>query len=369
MKTWITRFAWMAAGIAGLYALSALAGVASGGSLDPPGAPASTMQSLADIAPSWHQKLLANDGDGAGCGSQRFACVLGSTAVLDRESGIVWQRTPSAVAVNWETAEQSCLNLATDGRTGWRLPTVHELRSLTEPGAINPSLPTGHPFTVSINTKWTSTQSSVSPGETLAVTLTTGAVTSRPRGDFLTATPWCVRAPGGVEDGGAAIEPAPPPWSQILSAAQGGNSCESPRFRCVMNTEAVLDRETGLVWQRTPSVSQDHWYDALDACTDTEIGGRYGWRLPSLVEFMSLLDNSADSLPDGHPFNGATGAEDTYFTDSTSYLLDGTDRARVVDVSSRSDSTRDKTDIAQTERTWCVRGGSEFQGGHLAPPP
>jgi len=42
----------MALGIAGLYGASMLAGVALGGSLDPPGPPGSTMKSLADIAPS-----------------------------------------------------------------------------------------------------------------------------------------------------------------------------------------------------------------------------------------------------------------------------------------------------------------------------
>ncbi len=365
MKTrWFARLAWMVTGIAALYAAAALADVASGGSLDPPGTPASTMQTLADIAPSWHQKLLANNGDGAGCGSQRFACVLGSTAVLDRESGIVWQRTPSAVAVNWETADGACASLVADSRAGWRLPTLYELRSLMEPGVVNPSLPAGHPFTVPINTIWTSTQSSVSPGETLTVTLATGAVISRPRGDFSTTTMWCVRAPSGVEDGGAAIEPAPPPWSQALSAAGGVNACESPRFRCVLNAEAVLDRETGLVWQRDASLAPFAWPQAVSTCEDLTIADRKGWRVPTAAELATLIDMSGpvNKLPSGHPFTGFGLGPDTMYWTSTNYAFDPVQYVVSVDFTTGVVTSMLRAGSATTEQVLCVRSAGHSDG-------
>lgn len=46
-------------------------------------------------------------------------------------------------------------------------------------------------------------------------------------------------------DGTRQTTAASPPWCQILPAAQ--------RFVLVMNDDAVLDRETGLVWQRETS--------------------------------------------------------------------------------------------------------------------
>ena len=75
---------------------------------------------------------------------------------------------------------------------------------------------------------------------------------------------------------------------------------------------AVLDRETGLVWERTPSVSLVRWPDAvgnlnplLTGCYSLGIGGRRGWRLPKVEELSTLINDSQIAgfkLPAGHPF-------------------------------------------------------------------
>ena len=80
----------------------------------------------------------------------------------------------------------------------------------------------------------------------------------------------------------------------------------------LFNDEAVLDRETGLVWERKPSrtpggaVDDVMWRQARENCANRIIGGRKGWRLPSLPELMSLIDPSVTPpallLPPGHPF-------------------------------------------------------------------
>jgi len=76
---------------------------------------------------------------------------------------------------------------------------------------------------------------------------------------------------------------------------------------------AVLDKETGLVWERAPDVTGGPnsngtrtWSAAVYYClNDVTIGGRKGWRLPSVVELASLVDpaNSNPALPTGHPFS------------------------------------------------------------------
>jgi hypothetical protein len=79
---------------------------------------------------------------------------MGSQAVLDRETGVVWERSPDVtpppgLTQTWGDAHVTC-NIKTIGnRKGWRLPTVHELASLIDPNnpAGNPDLPPGHPFT------------------------------------------------------------------------------------------------------------------------------------------------------------------------------------------------------------------------------
>ncbi len=91
--------------------------------------------------PSWDQTLPA---------TTRFIVLsnFDSQAVLDRETGLVWQRSLSATSQNWLNASFICLAQKTGNRGGWRLPTINELASLIDPSATTgPALPPGHPFT------------------------------------------------------------------------------------------------------------------------------------------------------------------------------------------------------------------------------
>jgi hypothetical protein len=69
---------------------------------------------------------------------------------------------------------------------------------------------------------------------------------------------------------------------------------------------AVLDKETQLVWERSPSASFHTWFDARTACLNLTVGGRKGWRLPAIAELASLVDPSVPypgpTLFPGHPF-------------------------------------------------------------------
>jgi hypothetical protein len=94
-------------------------------------------------------------------------------------------------------------------------------------------------------------------------------------------------------------------WSEKLPAAK--------RFILVLDGEAVLDKETGLVWDRSPNKlnTPKKWIDALIECRRNKIGSRMGWRLPQIEELASLVDptQSDPALPIGHPFvlQAATG--------------------------------------------------------------
>ena len=72
------------------------------------------------------------------------------------------------------------------------------------------------------------------------------------------------------------------------------------------NSEAVLDKETGLVWERSPQTASTRWIAARRTCNEKNVGGQKGWRLPSLEELTSLVDPSVappgPTLPPGHPF-------------------------------------------------------------------
>jgi Protein of unknown function (DUF1566) len=85
-----------------------------------------------------------------------------------------------------------------------------------------------------------------------------------------------------------------------LSAAQRFVSLPS------FNNDAVLDKETGLVWEKSPQTTTARWSVARRTCTEKRVGGQNGWRLPSMTELHSLVDPSIDppgpTLPPGHPF-------------------------------------------------------------------
>lgn len=94
--------------------------------------------------PSWDQKLK--------CASKhacpRFTVLSdwGGEAVLDKETGLVWEREPSKQTFRWNKAELHCNNLDVSHRKGWRLPKIQELASLVDTTQTNPSLSAGNPF-------------------------------------------------------------------------------------------------------------------------------------------------------------------------------------------------------------------------------
>jgi len=118
------------------------------------------------------------------------------------------------------------------------------------------------------------------------------------------------------------LDQIPPTWSQIIPG--------SDRFDLVMGGGAVLDKETGLVWAKNANIASGKktWQEAMNYCRSLNIGDRIGWRLPTVEELSSLVDESQPNLalPTGHPFDnvqssGAYWSSTTYEGD-TSYAWD-----------------------------------------------
>ena len=106
-------------------------------------APSVTLQTVLDafnrIPPAWSQTLPT---------AERFVLVVGGAAVLDKETGLVWEQSPNEPQRTWVEAQLYCTIKTVGNRLGWRLPTVHELATLVDPSNPfgNPDLPVGHPF-------------------------------------------------------------------------------------------------------------------------------------------------------------------------------------------------------------------------------
>jgi hypothetical protein len=123
--------------------------------------------------------------------------------------------------------------------------------------------------------------------------------------------------------------------------------------------EAVLDKETQLVWARTPGNALSSWYSANNTdCTRTPIGGRHGWRLPSLNELMTLIDPAASApmkLPSGHPFIGVT-PNGQYWTSSNTPFNANPHWMTALRISDGNSGNYDKSQLAAM--AWCVRGAA-----------
>jgi len=143
-------------------------------------------------------------------------------------------------------------------------------------------------------------------------------------------------------------------WDQNLPAAQ--------RFVILsaFNNEAVLDKNTGLVWERYLSLDSRTWSNsdvsARAFCLTKVTGGQRGWRLPTIVELLSLSNPSVASpgptLPPGHPFSNVLSA--TYWSAST----DAEDPTQVWGMSFYN-GIFFRLSKTLTGLAWCVRGGMQ----------
>jgi hypothetical protein len=157
---------------------------------------------------------------------------------------------------------------------------------------------------------------------------------------------------GGIKfpDGTIQTTASAPTWHQILPASE--------RFELVMNDEAVLDHETGLVWAKDANLAgaQMTWVAAINYCiNDLLIGGRLGWRLPSIEELSSLVDKtqSNPALPSGHLF---TNVQSGHYWSATTYAGSTTGAWDVTFGSGDVDGSYKTSSVY----AWCVRGGSGY---------
>lgn len=148
---------------------------------------------------------------------------------------------------------------------------------------------------------------------------------------------------------------ATPSWDQKLPAAT--------RFVVLTdwNSEAVLDRNTGLVWEKSPDTATATWFSARFVCLNKNVGGQKGWRLPAIAELASLIDPSVASpgptLPPGHPFVNIQSAN--YWSATTEARSPSTAFYVIFRNGNVSNDLKDfELDVAFVSyHAWCVRGG------------
>ena len=133
---------------------------------------------------------------------QRFIILqaFNSDAVLDKETGLVWEKSPQTKAVGVSSARLMCVNKAVGGRKGWRLPSVSELASLVDPsvGSPGPTLPPGHPFlAVQAANYWSGSIFVENPAQIWGVNFQNGGVAGISKS--FEQRLWCVRGGMGAD--------------------------------------------------------------------------------------------------------------------------------------------------------------------------
>ncbi len=140
-------------------------------------------------------------------------------------------------------------------------------------------------------------------------------------------------------------------WDKLLT---------TDRFELVMNDEAVLDHETCLVWEQSPDTTNYIWTSALAHCFTKIVGGRHGWRAPTIEELTTLIDHTqaAPAIPAELSALTSNVQSSFYWSSTTdafnsfvAWLVDSS--SGIVALGGKGAGGGDSANIF----VWCVRGG------------
>lgn len=136
-------------------------------------------------------------------------------------------------------------------------------------------------------------------------------------------------------------------WDRVMPAEE--------RFAIAMGSAAILDRETGLVWERTIGSSTFTFFNAATHCNTKTVGGRKGWRVPSIWELGTLVDdsNASPALPTGHPFLSVPTSNPIFWAN----VPNGGDGTWSLNLNTGSMGYYNWNSAGYV---WCVRGGDPY---------
>lgn len=181
-----------------------------------------------------------------------------------QQTGLVWQQTPTT-GVTRQDALTACTALTLGGWSDWRLPTLGEALSLRDIKTAN--APSGTGLT------W--------PSET-----TTNYWVASPAAS---GEVWYLRRGGDPRT--VAVTPDTKYAVRCVRGGQEAPATPLERFAVSAASGHVLDRLTGLRWQRDVYPTNTFWSSSFEALCDANAAGLQGtgWSLPSMAAFQTLL--------------------------------------------------------------------------------
>jgi hypothetical protein len=210
---------------------------------------------------------------------------------VDPATSLTWQSPAAIEAMTWFVAETYCTDLG----TGWRLPTISELRTLIQ----------GCPASESQGTCPVTDKCSHH-----------GCFDNTCYGCDQLSNPTNPTGPGGGcywQDGfGGSCDSY---WWSGTNTQDDANYAWSVNFtfglvsapykmlaasvRCVQDAPGTWrDPTSGLTWQNPPSDPTYPWVDALTYCNSMMLGGP-GWHIPTVNELRTLIRGCDSMVPGG----------------------------------------------------------------------
>jgi hypothetical protein len=118
----------------------------------------------------------------------------------------------------------------------------------------------------------------------------------------------------------------------------------APPARYVIADGAVRDSQTRLTWQQALSPDRYTWADARSYCAQLAFGGGSGWRVPSIGELQTIVDERTNpsidaatfpETPSEYVWSSSTDAQDpsqawtVFFANGTTYRIPTTNLKNV----------------------------------------
>jgi hypothetical protein len=213
--------------------------------------------------------------------------------VVDRVTGLWWQQTVDTGPGEfggfvWQDAVDHCRDLEVDGYDDFRLPTRLELVTIVDPSRTDPAIDSdAFPDTPS-EAFWTASPVATDPEQVFHLNFLFGDTSTNSRVN-----------------------------EQAVRCVRTGQRPELPSGpqRFLLEGGIVVDRMTGLRWERMPSYlppSADEEITGQESaaryCDDLFVDDISGFRLPSMNELQTLVDESrTDRAIDPIVFPGASG--------------------------------------------------------------
>jgi hypothetical protein len=230
------------------------------------------------------------------CGSHKWACWkvptppsenlpnpqsytdLGNGAVRDNVTCLVWEKANPSTQGNWQASVDRCAALGSSNYAGfgdWRLPTRMEMASIIDPNLGSKGYPT----------IFTTTSGYYATGSWWYETIT---------GQSTAGYHW-----GYGTNGFTSNAVAMSGTNLVTRCVRGNGTGEAadvlavePQGHYTIDNGEVTDNYTGLVWQQGFSPSLMDFASAPAYCAGLTINGHGGFRLPTLGELSSTVNEA-----------------------------------------------------------------------------